>query len=92
MNDNPLPKITPADLANPDVIRVLEAALAAARAGRVGGVAIIMAAGGDGIAIQMGGAHPAALVTGCQQATRQLLDAMFSPKARSGIVIPRRPM
>jgi hypothetical protein len=94
MNDNPIqiPKLTPADLANPDVVRTLEGSLAAAKAGQVVGVVVVMAMGGDGIGLQIAGTHPSALVTGCQQASRQLLDRMFAPKPKSGIVIPRRGM
>lgn len=85
-NDNPLPVVT----GNPDVIRVLEQALSAAKAGQVQGVAIILATGGDGVGVSMGGKNATALVAGCQQATRQLLDALFKPQQRSSILVPQR--
>jgi hypothetical protein len=92
-NDNPtLPKITPADLANPDVVATLERALAQAKAGKIAGVAVIMALGPDALRLASGGAFPSTIVAGCQQLSRQILDGMFSQKPRSSIVIPQRRM
>lgn len=92
MNDNPpaLPKITPAELANRDVIRALEGALAAAKDGKLAGVGIIMVHGPDAMSMQSAGAFPSTLITGCHKMAAQILDNMFAK--RSQILMPQRRM
>ena len=90
-NDNPMiPPISQAELANPDVVRVLEQALASARQGKVAGVAVAVALGPGSISMSVAGGFPCELIAGCAQITKQLTDNMFNPKQRTSLMIPRR--
>lgn len=89
MNDNPTTSPIQPKLGNPEVISVLESALARAKAGQVHGVAVIMVMGPDVPSMASAGAFPSTIIAGCQQLTRLLLDGMFNQK-RSPILMPRR--
>jgi len=77
-----------AQFGDPQVISVLEQALAAARSGRLAGVAVVMASGPDGVSLSVAGRHPVALASGAAQLQRQLLDAAFAPKGNR-LLVPR---
>lgn len=78
-------------LGNPEVISVLEEALAAARAGRIAGVAIVVATLPSAISIKMAGDGSQSLAVGCAQMERMLLEQIFSPRrgpGGAGLLVP----
>lgn len=74
-------------IGHPDVVRVLEAMLAQAKAGSMVGVVVIAAVGPENIALNVAGACPVTLAGGCAQMQRMLLDQAFAQK-RSSLVVP----
>jgi hypothetical protein len=95
MNDNPstpIPAALATNLCHPSILGALAETMELAKAGKVAGITIVVAHGGDAISIKMGGNGATALASGCQQACRQLLDALFKPQQRSNILVPSRRM
>jgi len=89
LNGTPMPPLPALPLpGRPDVIQVLEQALIAARQGKVVGVAVVLALGPDALNMSSAGMFPSTLIAGCQQLSRNMLDAMFAK--RSSVFIPRR--
>lgn len=79
-----------AQVGDPAVIRTLEEALALARAGKVCGVAVLTALGGDRVNIGMAGSGLGALACGAMQAQRMLLDQQFAPQQGGRLLMPGR--
>jgi len=82
-------EIAKGPIGNPDVIKVLEQALVAARAGQMAGVVIIAAQGAEQLNLVCAGGFALTMASGCAQMQRQLLDAAFQPQKRSSLVVPR---
>lgn len=73
---------------DPAIVRVLEGVLAAAKAGRVRGVAVIEVGGPERIGMQVAGGHLPAMVAGAVQLQRILTDEVFRVPRGGGLLVP----
>jgi hypothetical protein len=78
-------------LGDPSVIAALENALNLAKAGQISSVGIVMAAGPQGVSINLAGPHMLPLTAGAAHMHRMLLDAVFQPQPKpgSGLLVPK---
>jgi len=85
-------KLDAAPVGDPNVIRLLESALADARAGRVAAVGLVVVGGPHKVAAVAAGGLMMELHTGAAKLTADLMAAMWPAggNARGGILLPRR--
>lgn len=72
---------------NPELVKMLEDALAKVRSGQVVGVGLVMVHGAEAISMGAGGVHPLSIAAGCRQVAQQMEDTVF--KKRSNIMPAR---
>ncbi len=90
-NKQPLPGL-PAMAAyrgKPDVIKILEETLLAAKSGEIIAVGVISVMGPDNVACSWVGGFPATVIMGCQQLAGTMLDAVFKRGKSPSIIRPR---
>ena len=81
-NDNtPLIELAKAPVGNPEIIKTLEQALAAAKAGNLVGLALVAVHGPEVLNCAFAGGFPATAVVGCQKLSAQLTDALFAKRS-----------
>ncbi len=77
---------------DPEVIKILEHALAQAKAGKIVGAAVVMVAGPDTVNTAMSGRFPSTILLGCHQLIHGTVDRMFNKKAPTSLLVPQRRM
>jgi hypothetical protein len=85
-----LPDLDGLSVGNPDVVRVLEDALAMARAGRLVAVGIVQVTGPHQIGAVTAGSAAMEIYVGAGMMQGSVLKAMTEPAKRSPILMPVR--
>lgn len=85
-----MPDLPGVTVGNPDVVRVLEDALAAARAGRLVAVGVVSVTGPHQIGAVTAGSAAMEIYVGAGMMQASVLKALTAPAKRSPILMPVR--